>query len=50
MKGVVQYGAYPFVLASGIALYYLLLQNHFGLQVATYLPVMVGAVMVAGLE
>ena len=38
------------MLAFGVALHYLLLENHFGLQVATYLPVIVGAVMVAGLE
>ena len=50
MNLIVRYGAYPFVLASGIALHYLLLENHFGVQVATYLPVIVGAVMVAGLE
>ena len=50
MNLIVRYGAYPFVLASGIALHYLLLENHFGVQFATYLPVIVGAVMVAGLE
>ena len=50
MSLIICYGAYPFVLASGIALHYLLLENHFGVQFATYLPVIVGAVMVAGLE
>ncbi len=50
MNVVVQYGAYPFVLVLGIALHVLLLENHFGVHVATYLPVIVGAVMVAGLE
>jgi len=50
MNVVVQYGAYPFVLVLGMALHVLLLENHFGVQVATYLPIIVGAVMVAGLE
>jgi len=50
MNVIVRYGAYPFVLAFGVALHYLLLLNHFGLQIATYLPVMMGAVMVTGLE
>ena len=50
MNVIVRYGAYPFVLAFGVALHYLLLLNHFGLQIATYLPVMIGAVMVAALE
>ena len=50
MKQVVRYGAYPFVLALGIALHYLLLENKFGVYFATYLPVIVGAVMVTGLE
>ena len=50
MNIIVRYGAYPFVLAFGVGLHYLLLLNHFGLQIATYLPVMIGAVMVAALE
>ena len=45
-----RYGAYPFVLALGLALHYVLLTNQFGLYVATYLPVIVGAVAVTGLE
>ena len=50
MKYVVRYGAYPFVLVFGVMLHYLILENNFGLHVATYLPVIVGAVMVAALE
>ncbi len=50
MKHVVGYGAYPFVLALGIALHYLLLENKLGVYFATYLPVIVGAIMVTGLE
>jgi len=50
MNLIVRYGAYPFVLAFGIAWHYLLLENHYGVQVATYLPVIVGAVLVAGWE
>ncbi len=50
MKIIVQYAAYPIVLAFGIAVHYLLLKNHFGIQVATYLPVIVGAGMIVGLE
>jgi sterol desaturase/sphingolipid hydroxylase (fatty acid hydroxylase superfamily) len=50
MNIIVRYGAYPFVLAFGIALHELLLENHAGEQISTYLPVIVGAVMVAGLE
>lgn len=50
MNVIVRYGGYPFVLAFGIALHELLLENQFGVQIATYLPVIVGAVMVAGLE
>ena len=49
MKQVVRYGAYPFVLALGIALHYLLLENKLGVYFATYLPVIVGAVMVTRL-
>ena len=50
MNQLMRYGAYPFVFVFGIALHDILLENHLGLQVATYLPVIVGAVMVAGLE
>jgi sterol desaturase/sphingolipid hydroxylase (fatty acid hydroxylase superfamily) len=50
MNQIVRYGAYPFVLIFGVAFHYLLLENHVGLQVATYLPVIVGALMVVGLE
>ncbi len=50
MTHLVRYGAYPFVLLAGIALHYLLLANHASIQVATYVPVMIGAVMVAVLE
>ena len=50
MNVIVRYGAYPFVLAFGIVLHELLLENHGGVQIATYLPVIVGAIMVAGLE
>jgi sterol desaturase/sphingolipid hydroxylase (fatty acid hydroxylase superfamily) len=50
MNQIVRYGAYPFVLAFGIVLHDLLLENHVGVQIATYLSVIVGAVMVAGLE
>ena len=50
MKHVVAYGAYPSVLSFGIAIHFLLLANQASIQTATYLPVMVGAVMVAALE
>ena len=50
MTHLVRYGAYPFVLLAGIALHYLLLANHASIQVATYLPVMIGAAMVGVLE
>ncbi len=50
MKHVVGYGAYTFVLALGIALHYLLLENKLGVYFATYLPVIVGAVMVTRLR
>ncbi len=50
MNRIVRYGAYPFVLVLGIALHYVLLENHWGFQSATYLPVIVVAVMVACLE
>jgi len=51
MNLIVRYGAYPGVLAFGVALHYLLIQNHyFGVQFAIYLPVIVGGVLVAGLE
>jgi sterol desaturase/sphingolipid hydroxylase (fatty acid hydroxylase superfamily) len=50
MNVVVQYGAYPFVLVFGIALHDVLLAIHLGVHVATYLPVIVGACIVAGLE
>lgn len=50
MNVLVRYGAYPFVLGLGIVLHELLLENHGGVQIATYLPIIVGAIMVAGLE
>ena len=50
MNMVVRYGAYPFVLAFSLALHYLILKNHGGLLLATYLPLFVGALMVTGLE
>lgn len=50
MKVVVRYAGYPMMLAFGIGLHYVLLANHAGVQVATYLPVIVGAVMITGLE
>lgn len=50
MSQLVRYGAYPFVLALGLALHFLLFENHFGVQVTAYGPVVVGALAVAGLE
>jgi len=50
MNVVVRYGAYPFVLAFGVASHELLLWKQVGAPIATYLPVIVGAVMIAGLE
>ena len=50
MNVIVRYGAYPFVLAFGIVLHELLLENHGRVQISTYLPIIVGAIMVAGLE
>ena len=50
MRRVVQYTAYPIVLAVCIALHYLLLEHQAGIHVATYLPVFLGAVMITGLE
>ena len=50
MNRIIRYGAYPFVLAFGIALHELLLWSHVEVSMATYLPVIVGAAMVAGLE
>lgn len=50
MNQLVRYGAYPFVLTLGLALHFLLLENQFGVQVAAYGPVIVGALAVAVLE
>ena len=50
MNILVRYGGYPIVLTVGIAGHYLLLANNMGIQVATYLPVVIGAVLVVGLE
>ena len=50
MNVVVRYGAYPFVLVLGVALHDFLLALSVSIHVATYLPVFVGALMVAGLE
>ncbi len=50
MTRLMQCGAYPFVLLTGIALHYLLLADHASVQVATYLPVIIGAAMVVVLE
>lgn len=50
MNVLVRYEAYAFVLAFGIALHALLLENQIGVQIATYLPVIVGGLIVAGWE
>ncbi len=50
MNQLVRYGAYPFVLALSLTLHFLLLENQFGVQVAAYGPVVIGALAVAGLE
>ncbi len=50
MSQLVRYGAYPFVLALGLALRVFLLENHYGVQIAAYGPVVVGALVVAVLE
>ncbi len=50
MNQLVRYGAYPFVLTLGLALHFLLLKNHYGMQVAAYGPVIIGALAVAGFE
>ena len=50
MNALVRYGAYPMVLFFGLVLHYQLIETGFGLQAATYLPVIIGAVIVTGLE
>ncbi len=50
MTRLVQYGGYPFVVAFGIAFHFFLLSNDADIQAATYLPVIVGAVLIAGME
>jgi sterol desaturase/sphingolipid hydroxylase (fatty acid hydroxylase superfamily) len=50
MNQLMRYGAYSFALVFGMALHVILRESHLGLQVATYLPVIVGALTVAGLE
>ena len=50
MKVIVRYAGYPMVLAFGIGMHYVLLANHADVQVATYLPVIVGAVIILGME
>lgn len=50
MNLIVCYGAYPVVLVFSIALHFLILESHVSFLMATYLPVILGAVMVTGLE
>ena len=50
MKALVRYGAYPAVLILGISLHVFLQQQGLSLQVATYLPVVIGAVLISILE
>ena len=50
MNVMVRYWAYPFTLAFSITVHSMLYENHLGIQVATYVPVVIGALLVTGLE
>lgn len=50
MSTLVRYGAYPGVLGLGILFHVVIQQMGMHLQLATYLPVVLGALMISGLE
>ena len=50
MKGLIRAGAYPIVLAFGILGHLVLLQMGLPLQVTTYIPVVLGALLITVLE
>lgn len=50
MRSLVRYGAYPVVLSLGIVVHMVLRQTGMNLQIATYVPVGLGAIMITVLE